>query len=183
MQGAQNAFDTLTVQSAGVNAPLQGSVSVKDSADKLELSVQPAVNGDIAVENTKEKGALHVVSEELRANGNGTDAKGDITLKSGGSLQTDAKLTAAGDVNLTSVSGDVSINGDISTGDKAPKNLSDFDPSGQNFNALTVKAGGAVNEAAGVKIETPVVATYTGKGVSLESEKNAFSIFVADASE
>ena len=85
-------------------------------------------------------------------------------------------------MNLTSVSGDVSINGDISTGDKTLDDLRNFDPSGQNFNSLTIKAGGAVNEAAGVKIETPVVATYTGKGVSLESETNAFSIFVADAS-
>ena len=126
---------------------------------------------------------LHVVSEELRANGDETGGvKGSISVKSDGSLQTDAKLTAADDVNLTSVSGDVSINGDISTGDKALDDLRNFDPSGQNFNSLTIKAGGAVNEAAGVKIETPVVATYTGKGVSLESETNAFSIFVADAS-
>ena len=34
-----------------------------------------------------------------------------------------------------------------------------------------------------MKIETPVVETYTGKGVSLESDKNAFSILVADASK
>ena len=183
LQGAKNAFDALTVQSSDANAPLQGSVSVLDKADKLELSVQPIVNGDIAAENTKANGVLHVVSEELRANGDETGGvKGSISLKSDGSLQTDAKLTAADDVNLTSVSGDVSINGDISTGDKALDDLRNFDPSGQNFNSLTIKAGGAVNEAACVKIETPVVATYTGKGVSLESEKNAFSIFVADAS-
>ena len=183
LQGAKNAFDALTVQSSDANAPLQGSVSVLDKADKLELSVQPIVNGDIAAENTKANGVLHVVSEELRANGDETGGvKGSISLKSDGSLQTDAKLTAADDVNLTSVSGDVSIDGDISTGDKALDDLRNFDPSAQNFNSLTIKAGGAVNEAAGVKIETPVVATYTGKGVSLESEKNVFSIFVADAS-
>jgi len=152
LQGTGNQFASITVKSAGENTQIDGSVSVLDNADKLELSVESDVNGDITVENT-------------------------------GSLQTDGKLAAAEDVILTSVSGDVSINGDISTGHKALDDLRNYDPSIRNFNSLIIKAGGAVNEAAGVKIETPVVETYTGKGVSLESDKNAFSIFVADASK
>lgn len=152
LQGTGNQFTSITVKSAGENTQIDGSVSVLDNADKLELSVESNVNGDIRVENT-------------------------------GSLQTDGKLAAADDINLTSVNGDVSINGDISTGDKALDDLRNYDPSIRNFNSLIIKAGGAVNEAAGVKIETPVVETYTGKGVSLESDKNAFSIFVADASK
>ena len=182
LRGGNNAFGALAVENVDENTSLQGNVLVKDSADKLELSGQSVVNGDIAVENTKEKGILHVVSGKLQANGDGTgNAKGIISLKSDGSLNTDVKLVAADDINLTSVSGDVSINGDISTGDKALDDLRNYDPSIKNFNSLIIKAGGAVNEAAGVKIETPVVETYTGKGVSLESDKNAFSIFVADA--
>ena len=182
LRGVNNAFGALAVENVDENTSLQGNVLVKDSADKLELSGQSVVNGDIAVENTKEKGILHVVSGKLQANGDGTgNAKGIISLKSDGSLNTDVKLVAADDINLTSVSGDVSINGDISTGDKALDDLRNYDPSIKNFNSLIIKAGGAVNEAAGVKIETPVVETYTGKGVSLESDKNAFSIFVADA--
>ncbi len=154
LQGTGNQFGAITVQSSDKAAPIRGGVSIRDSADKLGLSVLSEATGDIVAKNTKDQGDLHVISA----------------------------LHSKGDVKLTAVSGDVSIHGDISTGDKALDDLRNFDPSGQNFNSLTIKAGGAVNEAAGVKIETPVVATYTGKGVSLESEKNAFSIFVADAS-
>ena len=90
LQGTGNQFEAITVQSSDGNAPLQGSVLVQDSADQLVLSVQPVVNGDIAVENKQAEGVLQA-SSELHAEGNGEGAEGDITLKSDGSLQTDRK--------------------------------------------------------------------------------------------
>ena len=175
LQGAGNAFDAITVKSADKNTPIAGSVSVKDSADKLELDIQPVVKGNITAENTRDDGVLHVVSA-LDADGNEAGAKGDITLKSGGGLQTDVTLAAANDVNLTSTNGDVLINGDVSTGTK-PLDLS----SSAEYNALVIRAGGSIQEAAGVNISTPVVKTYSGNGVSMESENNSFGIFLADA--
>ena len=139
------------------------------------------INGNITVENKKSKGVLQV-SSELQAKGNGADAKGDIALKSDGSLQNNRKIAAANDVKLTSVSGDVSINGDISTGNKEPKKLDPNNPVllEGTYNELMIHAGGAIQETDGVKIDTPVVETYSGKGVSLESAKNTFGIFLAD---
>ena len=224
LQGTGNAFDAITVKSAAENTPIAGSVSVKDSADKLTLDIQPVVKGNITAENTKADGVLHVVSEELQANGDGAGAKGDITLKSGGSMQTDKKITAANDVKITSTSGamtiggdvsasnnveltsdgnmqtnskltagndvkltatngDVTIKGDISTGTTPPAvaESPNFTLEG-DYNSLVIRAGGAITEDAGVTIATPVVETYSGKGVSMESEKNDFDYFMADAS-
>ncbi|WP_295358558.1 hypothetical protein [uncultured Succiniclasticum sp.] len=184
LQGAGNQFSVLAVQGANGNAAIQGSVLVLDSADKLELSIQPVINGNITVENKKAKGVLQV-SSELQAKGNGTDAKGDISLKSDGSLQNNRKIAAANDVKLTSISGDVSINGDISTGNKEPEKLDPNNPVllEGTYNELMVHAGGAIQEAADVKIDTPVVETYSGKGVSMESTNNTFGYFLADALE
>ena len=114
LQGEGNQFGALAVESTDENAPIQGSVLVQDSADKLELSIQPAINGDIAVANTKENGVIQV-SSELQAKGDGENVKGDITLLSDGSMQTDRKLTANRDVNLISESGAMTIGGDVST--------------------------------------------------------------------
>jgi hypothetical protein len=114
LQGEDNQFGALAVQSTDENAPIQGSVLVQDSADKLELSIQPVINGDIAVANTKENGVIQV-SSELQAKGNGEKVMGDITLQSDGSMQTDRKLTANRDVNLASTNGAMTIGGDIST--------------------------------------------------------------------
>ena len=184
LQGAGNQFSTLTVQSADVNALIQGHVLVQDSADKLALSIRSVVNGDIKVENKEVNGTLQAVTD-LVAKGNGTKNSGVITLKSDGSLQTDRKLTAADDVNLTSTSGDVTIGGDVTTGTQEPK-FEDLNNDGipevqEPYNALVIHAGGAIQEAEGVKIATPVVETYSAKGVSMESKNNTFEFFLADA--
>ena len=272
LQGTGNQFDVLTAQSSGANAPIQGGVLIKDSTDKLALSIQPSVIGPITVENTKDNGAIQVTSE-LQAKTQGTDTgtltlksdgsmqidknvtadsdvvltsvsgamtiggdvsasnnitltsketmqttgkltaannvtatstdgamtiggdvtttTGDIKLQSNGNMQTTGKLTAkqnansdnpAGNVNLTSTSGDVTISGDVTTGKQLP-NLEGANspiPLEGTYNALVIKAGGAIQEAEGVNIDTPVVETYSGKGVSLESAKNTFGIFLAD---
>ena len=314
--GVNNYFDAITVQSSVTNAPIQGSVSIFDCADNMELSILPFVNGNIKVENRESAGAIHVTSE-LHANGNGADAKGDITLQSKGNIVTERKLTAAndvtatstdgamtiggdvsasnnitltskeimqttgkltaannvtatstdgamtiggdvsasnnitltsketmqttgkltavnnvtatstngamtiggdvttttgdiklqsngnmqttgkltakqnansdnpaGNVNLTSTAGNVTVGGDVTTGTTSPE-LVDSDKDGIPelkgiYNSLTIHAGGAIQETDGVKIDTPVVETYSGKGVSLESAKNTFGVFLAD---
>ena len=182
LQGAHNQFDSITVQSSEANAPIQGSILVKDSADKLTVGIEPAINGDIVVENSKSQGLLQV-SSELHAEGNGADVKGDITLKSDGSLQTDSKIAAANDVKLTSAAGDVFIRGDVSTGTQTADWNEAMSALEGTYNSLVIHAGGAIQEDAGVRIETPVVETYSGNGVSMESEKNGFGIFLADALE
>ena len=274
LQGTGNQFDVLTAQSSGANAPIQGGVLIKDSTDKLALSIQPSVIGPITVENTKDNGAIQVTSE-LQAKTQGTDTgtltlksdgsmqidknvtadsdvvltsvsgamtiggdvsasnnitltsketmqttgkltavnnvtatstngamtiggdvtttTGDIKLQSNGNMQTTGKLTAkqnansdnpAGNVNLTSTAGNVTVGGDVTTGTTSPE-LVDSDKDGIPelkgiYNSLTIHAGGAIQETDGVKIDTPVVETYSGKGVSLESAKNTFGIFLAD---
>jgi hypothetical protein len=100
------------VQSSDENVGIQGSVLVHDSADKLVLSVQPVVNGDITVENSKPQGMLQV-SSDLHAVGYGEETEGDITLKSGGSMQTDGNLTAANDVKLSTMAGAITTNAAI----------------------------------------------------------------------
>ena len=97
------------MQSSDENVGIQGSVLVHDSADKLVLSVQPVVNGDITVENSKPQGMLQV-SSDLHAVGYGEETEGDITLKSGGSMQTDGDLTAANDVKLSTMAGAITTN-------------------------------------------------------------------------
>ena len=184
LQGTGNQFGAITVQSADANAPIQGHVLVQDSADKLALSIQSVVNGDIKVENKEANGTLQAVTD-LEAKGNGTENSGDITLKSKGTMQTTGKLTAAEDVNLTSTSGDVTIGGDVTTGTQEPK-FEDLNNDGipevqEPYNALVIHAGGAIQEAEGVKIATPVVETYSAKGVSMESKNNTFEFFLADA--
>ena len=306
LQGTGNKFNALDVQSSDKDMPIQGSVSVLDNVDKLTLSVQPTINGDIAVENQKANGVLQVASE-LQAKGNGAEVKGDITLKSDGSMQTDKKITAANnvkvtstngamtvdgdvsttngditlstkekmqlnskltagnnvnvtstngamtvdgdvsatngditlstkekmqlngkltadkdvdvtstngamtvdgdvsadngdivlqskeemqtsgkltsseDVKLTSDTGNVSINGDISTGVQTPTGIDLNTGALQgSYNSLVITAGGAIQEKAGVNITAPMVKTYSGKDVSLESAKNEFGAFFAD---
>ena len=182
LKGMGNQFGTITVQSSDENAGIQGSVLVNNSADKLVLSVQPVVNGDIKVENSKPEGMLQV-SSDLQAKGDGADSKGDIALKSDGNMQTDKKLTAANNVDLTSTTGDVSIRGDVSTGTQMAVWNEEMAELEGPYNSLVVTAGGAIHEAEGVKIDTPVVETYSGNGVSMESENNSFGIFLADALE
>ena len=168
---SNNAIEAITVQSSKDNTPLAGNVSIVDSASKLELDIQPAVRGNITAENKQAQGRLHVISS-LEAEGDGTDnAKGDITLTSDGSLQTDVKLTAANNVALASVGGDVSINGDITTGGQVPEDI-DFD-SGKlrnPYNVLDIYAGGAIREAAGKLDERVAKATklreIPGRGIS-----------------
>ena len=111
LQGKGNQFGTMTVQSSDENVGIQGSVLVHDSADKLVLSVQPVVN-DITVENSKPQGMLQV-SSDLHAVGYGEETEGDITLKSGGSMQTDGDLTAANDVKLSTMAGAITTNAAI----------------------------------------------------------------------
>ena len=122
-------------------------------------------------------------SGTMTAGGNVSATQGDIVLNSKGNMQTKGKLAAGNDVKLTSVSGNVSLQGDISTGTtmQAELNLEQGKIVGP-YNSLVIHAGGAITEDAGVKIATPVVETYSGKGVSMESEKNEFSVFLADAS-
>ena len=181
LQGTGNQFGAITVQSSD-DADIEGSVLVNNSADKLVLSVQPVVNGDIKVENSKPEGMLQV-SSDLQAKGDGAGAKGDIALKSDGSMQTDKKLTAANNVALTSTTGDVSIHGDVSTGTKmAVWNEEKTELEG-TYNSLVIQAGGAIREDEDVNITTPVVETSSGKGVYMESEKNNFAVFTADALE
>ena len=217
LQGTGNAFSTLAVQSANANEGIQGSVTVLDSADKLALSIQPKINGNITVENKQANGVLQV-STDLQAKSNGSAkinlksdgsmqidknltaesdvaltsvsgamtvdgnvSGGTITLQSVGNMKTNGKLTAHENVNITSTVGDVSINGDVTTGTNTPTwNAAQTELTG-TYNSLTIHAGGAITEAAGVKIDTPAVKTYSGKGVSMESKNNVFSTFMADA--
>ena len=217
LQGAGNQFATLAVQSANANVGIQGSITVLDSADKLALSIQPKINGNITVENKQANGVLQV-STDLQAKSNGSAkinlksdgsmqidknltaesdvaltsvsgamtvdgnvSGGTITLQSVGNMKTNGKLTAHENVNITSTVGDVSINGDVTTGTNTPTwNAAQTELTG-TYNSLTIHAGGAITEAAGVKIDTPVVKTYSGKGVSMESKNNVFSTFMADA--
>ena len=114
--------------------------------------------------------------------GGDVSASNNITLTSKETMQTTGKLASVNDVNLTSTSGDVTISGDVTTGKQLP-NLEGANspiPLEGTYNALVIKAGGAIQEAEGVNIDTPVVETYSGKGVSLESAKNTFGIFLAD---
>ena len=182
LKGTGNQFGAITVQSSDENAGIQGSVLVQDSTDKLEISIQPVVNGDIKVENSKPKGLLQV-SSDLQAKGDGAGSKGDIALKSDGNMQTDKKLTAANNVALTSTTGDVSIRGDVSTGTQMAVWNEEMAELKGPYNSLVVTAGGAIHEAEGVKIDTPVVEAYSGNGVSMESKNNSFGIFLADALE
>jgi len=218
-----NMFNAITVNASGENTSINGSVTIRDSADTLELSINPIINGDVIVENgvvttstsssgfsqpnyngdkifenpNSSAGVIHV-NTDIQAKGDGiTDGSGDITLKSKGTMQTTGKLTAAEDVKLTSTSGDVTISGDVTTGTQTPKLVdsdvqTDIELGGEvikmptlsgEYNALVIHAGGAIQETDGVKIDTPVVETYSGKGVSMESENNTFGFFLADALE
>jgi hypothetical protein len=163
LQGAGNTFLSITVQGAVANTPLAGDVLVGTAADTLSLAVQPAVQGNIVAVNRDNAGniqvdsALQAQNDEAAVTGN----KGNVSLIAGG---------------------DVLINGDITTGMLRPQPLSTLvvnamltDP----HNALTIRAGGAIREAADVKIVTPLVDTYSGKGVSLENEENQFAIFMS----
>ena len=123
--------------------------------------------------------ALTSVSGAMTVDGNVSG--GTITLQSVGNMKTNGKLTAHENVNITSTVGDVSINGDVTTGTNTPTwNAAQTELTG-TYNSLTIHAGGAITEAAGVKIDTPAVKTYSGKGVSMESKNNVFSTFMADA--
>ncbi|MBO5650853.1 MAG: hypothetical protein J5908_05105, partial [Selenomonas sp.] len=163
LQGAGNTFQSITVQGAVANTPLAGDVLVGTAADTLSLAVQPAVQGNIVAVNRDNAGhiqvdsALQAQNDEAAVTGN----KGNVSLIAGG---------------------DVLINGDITTGMLRPQPLSTLDVNAMltdPHNALTIRAGGAIKEAADVKIVTPLVDTYSGKGVSLENEENQFAIFMS----
>ena len=114
LQGMGNQFGVLTVQSANETVPIQGNVLAKDSADKLTLSVQPVVNGDITVENTKNQGVIQVTSELKTYADEMFHEDGNITLKSDGSMQIDKAIAANLNVALTSINGAMTIGGDVS---------------------------------------------------------------------
>ena len=163
LQGAGNTFQSITVQGAIANTPLAGDVLVGTAADTLSLAVQPVVQGNIVAVNRDNAGhiqvdsALQAQNDEAAVTGN----KGNVSLIAGG---------------------DVLINGDITTGMLRPQPLSTLDVNAMltdPHNALTIRAGGAIREAADVKIVTPLVDTYSGKGVSLENEENQFAIFMS----
>ena len=139
LQGEDNQFGTITVQSSDENDPIDGTVSVLDSTEKLVLSIQSAVNGNITVEN--KTGELQVVSD-LQANGDEAEAKGDITLQSMEDMQTTGTLTAGDSVNVTSVTGDVTTDGAVQAGSNVTLTSKD--------GAITI--GAAVTAEAG-KIE------------------------------
>ena len=87
----------------------------------------------------------------MNINGAVTAEKGDITLQSKDTMQTTGTLTAKNDVKLTSTSGDVAINGNVTTGNSKPVNVDlAHGVVQETFNSLTITAGGAIREAAGV---------------------------------
>lgn len=165
LQGTGNAFQAIAVQGSQANKPIIGDVLVKVNTDDLELAVSSAVQGNIEVENRKANGSIEVLSAlQAKNNADALPDKGNISLTAGA---------------------DVHIHKDITTGQIMPAPDKTFvvdmllsDKAA--YNSLTITAGGVVQEANGVKIEAPVVDTYTGKGVSLESIKNRFAIFVAN---
>ncbi|MBQ1416609.1 MAG: hypothetical protein IIY91_04760, partial [Selenomonas sp.] len=163
LQGTGNKFKSIAVQASQADAPITGDVLVKTTTDGLNLSVQPAVVGNIAVENRYANGSIEVLSAlQARDDDDTTVLKGNISL------------TAGADVN---------IHRDITTGQKMPAPYNTFTVANilaDKYNSLTIKAGGVIQEAEGVKIDAPVVDTQSGKGVSLESSKNKFAIFLAD---
>ncbi|WP_028130604.1 hypothetical protein [Selenomonas sp. AE3005] len=166
LQGTGNKFKSIAVQASQADAPIAGDVSVKTNTDDLEISVQPAVAGNIAVENRDANGSIEVLSA-LQANNN------DATTANNGNIE----LTAGANVN---------IHRDITTGQKMPAPYNTFTVANilaDKYNSLTIKAGGVIQEAEGVKIDAPVVDTQSGKGVSLESSKNKFAIFLADGKD
>ena len=126
---------------------------------------------------------LKSTSGAMTTNGDISTVNGDIKLDAKGAMQTNAKLTAGNDVKMTADNGDVSINSDIRTGQLMPEPEQTFlvdHIRNAAHNSLSITAGGVIQEAEDVKIETPVVEIYSGKGVSLESVKNRFAIFLAD---
>ncbi|WP_303839130.1 hypothetical protein [Selenomonas ruminantium] len=163
LQGAGNTFQSITVQGAAANTLLAGDVLVGTAADTLSLAVQPAVQGNIVAVNRDNAGHIQVDSALQAQNDEAavTGSKGNVSLIAGG---------------------DVLINGDITTGMLSLQPLSTLDVNAMltdPHNALTIRAGGAIKEAADVKIVTPLVDTYSGKGVSLENEENQFAIFMS----
>ena len=164
LQGTGNTFQSITLQGAIENTPLAGNVLVGTTADTLSLAVQPVVQGNIVAENRAAHGSLQVSSALQAQDDDETDAHviGDISLTAGG---------------------DVLINGDITTGTKRQNSFNTFtvsDMLGDSHNSFTIKAGGAIMEAANVKIETPMVTTYSGKDVSLTSGNNKFAIVLTN---
>ena len=184
--------DTLELS---IKPVVKGDVIVENGVYTTNETGNIDYNGDKIQEGTS-AGVIHVNSD-IQAKGNGTADSGDITLKSKGTMQTTGKLTAADDVNLTSTSGNVTISGNVSTGMLTPKLVdtevqTDTELGGEvikiptlsgEYSALVIHAGGAIQETDGVKIDTPVVETYSGKGVSMESKNNTFAFFLADARE
>ena len=168
LQGTGNKFKSIAVQASQADAPITGDVLVKTATDDLNLFVQPTVAGNIAVENRDANGSIEVLSAlQARDDDDTTVLKGNISL------------TAGADVN---------IRRDITTGQEMPAPENTFTVANiladkYKYNSLTVKAGGVIQETEGVKIDAPVVDTQSGKGVSLESSKNKFAIFLADGKD
>ena len=159
---------------------IAGDVRIKDNSDALTVAIKRNVTGDISVENLRASNT-EGTKGTLTNNGNLT-ATGNISLTSKGNLTqaVGTVLSAGKNVNLTSNKGDVSIRGDISTGMVNELKLEDGKLQ-EEHNALVIRAGGAIREDALVTITTPVVETYSGKGVSMESTNNKFAVFTADA--
>ena len=158
--GDVSANNNITLQSQGVM-----QTNAKLTADKDVNAT--SVNGNMTI-------------------GGDVSASNNITLQSKGAMQTNAKLTAGNDVKMTAYNGDVSINSDIRTGQLMPEPEQTFLVNhirDAAHNSLTITASGVIQEAEDVKIETPVVEIYSGKGVSLESIKNRFAIFLADGKD
>ena len=173
---------TLEAKAGGV--AIDGALTSTDGSvtgtAKNEVTTTAEVKANQNVTLTSTEGVMTIGKDVSATNGN-------IALKSDGNMQTIGTLTAAKDVKLTSGSGDVAINGDVTTGTQVPE-FKDTDNDGtpeviEPYNALVIHAGGTITEAKGVKIKTPVVETYSGKGVSMESNNNTFGYFLADALE
>ncbi|WP_294523130.1 hypothetical protein [uncultured Anaerovibrio sp.] len=110
LQGTGNRFESILVKGSQPNTPILGDALIKTNANTLQLSLEPTVNGNIDMENRQSKGVIRVLSN-LKADGGQAENKGNITLKSDGSMQTDRQLTATRDIKLTSTSGAMTIGG------------------------------------------------------------------------
>ena len=178
-----NVFLTSTDGAMAVGGDISsssGSITLQSAEYMQTQGKLAAADGNVALTSTD--GAMSIYGDVSSSRSDGSSSGGDITLQSKGNMQTKSKLDAANDVEITSTAGDVSIDGDVSTGTRVPGEI-DVEKAEQEgyANSLLVHAGGSIREAAGVSIATPVVSTYSGKGVSMESEKNNFAVFLADA--
>ena len=148
-------------------------------------------NGTLVLGDIRTVGNFTAVSDGSLAVGRDEEKADDGTVKEAvkGTIKAGSQDVSPDKGNISLIAGaDVNIHGDIVTGQimPAPENtflVSTMLSNRDKYNSLTITAGGVVQEEEGAKIETPVVNTYTGKGVSLESSGNRFAIFLANGLE